>query len=113
LEGEGHATRLVLYSAAALGGALFLVLLLAALGFWCRSLALALVMFTLAFACPLFLFKEMFRRVCFAHLNVRSALLADFAVGIAQVASCNAALSGHLSAATGVLAIGASCGCSQ
>jgi len=112
LEGEGARYTAGAYTQQlALGGALFLVLLLAALGFGVAHSRLALVMFTLAFACPLFLFKEMFRRVCFAHLNVRSALLADFAVGIAQVGILvTLALSGHLSAATGVLAIGASCG---
>lgn len=94
-----------------LGGALMLVLLFTALGFNIAGSRLDVVMLSLAFACPLFLFKEMFRRVCFAHLDVGSALLADLAVGTAQVGLLVAlASSGHLSAATGVLAIGVTCG---
>jgi O-antigen/teichoic acid export membrane protein len=95
----------------ALGGALSLVLLFAALGFHVAHSWLAIVMLSLAFASPLFLFKEMFRRVCFAHLKVRSALLVDFAIGLLQISILVAlALSGHLSAPMGILAIGVACG---
>ena len=95
----------------ALGGALSLVLLFAALGFHVAHSWLTFVMLSLAFASPLFLFKEMFRRVCFAHLDVRSALAADFSIGLLQISILVAlAVSGHLSAPMGILAIGVACG---
>jgi len=95
----------------AMGGALSFVLLCAAFGFHIAHSWLAIVMLSLAFASPLFLFKEMFRRVCFAHLHVRSALVADFTIGLLQISILAAlALSGHLSAPTGILAVGVACG---
>ena len=94
----------------ALGGALSIALLFAALAFYIAHSWLAVVMLSLAFASPLFLFKEMFRRVCFAHLQVRSALAVDFAIGLLQISLLIAlARSGHLSAPTGILAIGVAC----
>lgn len=54
----------------------------------CRTLhpQLTPVFFSLAFSTPLFLLKEMFRRVCFAYLDILSALIADLVVCVVQVA---------------------------
>ena len=89
------------------------MLLVAACGFHLAHSRLALVMLSLAFAAPLLLFKEMFRRVCFAHLEVGTALVVDFAVGLltgrSVVDPCRPRL---LSAPMGNLAIGVACMCS-
>jgi O-antigen/teichoic acid export membrane protein len=94
----------------ALGCSLGVALLVAAVAFYFAHSRLALVMLSLAFCAPLLLFKEMFRRVCFANLAVRSALLVDFAVGLLQISLLfMLARSGHLSAPLGILAVGVAC----
>ncbi len=94
----------------ALGSLLAATLLVATLGFHVAHSRLAPVMFALSFSAPLLLFKEMFRRVCFAELVVRKVLVVDIVVGIIQVAILwTLAGGGHLSAPTGILAVGATC----
>jgi O-antigen/teichoic acid export membrane protein len=94
----------------ALGAILSVGSLLAALAFYLSHSRLGPVMAALAFAAPLLLFKEMFRRVCFTQLKLKTAILIDFALGILQVVLLVLlARSGHLSAPTGMLAVGASC----
>lgn len=94
----------------ALGSLLAATLLVAALGFHVAHSRLALVMFALSFSAPLLLFKEMFRRVCFAELAVFKALVVDVTVGVIQVAILWALARGqHLSAPTGILAVGIAC----
>jgi O-antigen/teichoic acid export membrane protein len=94
----------------ALGGILSLMLLVAACGFHLAHSRLALVLLSLAFTAPLLLFKEMFRRVCFAHLEVGTALVVDFAVGLLQAALLLALVGRRLlSAPMGNLAIGVAC----
>jgi len=94
----------------ALGGAVSVCSLVAAFAFHLAKSKVAPVMMALALAAPLLLFKEMFRRVCFAQLMVRSAVIIDFALGVLQVALLvMLERSHHLSASTGMLAVGASC----
>ena len=94
----------------ALGGAVSVCSLVAALAFHLGKSKLAPVMMALALAAPLLLFKEMFRRVCFAQLKVRSAVIVDFALGVLQVALLVMLERRHeLSASTGLLAVAASC----
>ncbi len=94
----------------ALGSALAVALLVATLGFHIAHSRLSLVMFALSFSAPLLLFKEMFRRVCFAELAVWKALIVDFAIGVIQVAILWAlARDRHLSAPTGIFAVGVAC----
>ena len=94
----------------ALGGAVSVCSLVAALAFHLTRSKLAPVMVALALAAPLLLFKEMFRRVCFAQLKVRSAVIIDFAIGVLQVVLLITLQRRHeLSATTGLLAVAASC----
>jgi O-antigen/teichoic acid export membrane protein len=93
-----------------LGGAVSVCSLAAALAFHLTKSKLAPVMMALAIAAPLLLFKEMFRRVCFAQLKVRSAVVIDFAIGVLQVVLLATLARRHeLSATRGLLVIAASC----
>ena len=82
---------------------LALLLLVAGIAFHLRGSRLSLVLLAYAFAAPLVLFKEMFRRVCFTHLKVRTAVFADSVIGVIQILLfCIAAFAHRLSAPVGV-----------
>jgi len=94
-----------------LGCALCISLLLAS--FFCRGSreSLAIVLASLALSSPLFLLKEMFRRICFAHLDIVSALAMDCVICVIQVGLLvGLASKGILSASFANLCSAASCG---
>ena len=87
------------------GGLLALCLLMAAAVAFSLHSRLWLVLVSYALASPFMLFKEMFRRVCFTHLAVGTAVLADAGVGVLQLLLLGGLAYRHwLSAPTGVVA---------
>lgn len=77
---------------------------------WCGPEGLDRAIWVLVGAAPLFLLREYFRQLCFAHLRLRASLLLDLSVAALQIAGLLLLASWHaLNAATAFAVIGGAC----
>jgi O-antigen/teichoic acid export membrane protein len=73
--------------------------------------ALAVAMLTLAGVAPLMLLRELARKMAYAHLLLRKAILVDAGVCLLQLgAMATLAFTGRLTAVTALMAVGLACG---